>query len=487
MISHGPADPSRPSTTRHLDGLRGLAATIVFIQHNLSNFTWRLHDFGFGQSGKHYYFISLPFIRVFFNGGGAAVVIFFILSGYVLSVSHLRKLKSWSPSTSSNDIRTWRWSLLSAVFRRPVRLYLPPLVIAFMVALIIHIPGPIFIPTMVVSPHEGGLGAELVQFIVKSAKYFQPFQVHSNSVFTWYTYDIAIWTIPIELKGSILVFGLLGLLSLFGLRGAGAIRAAAIATTMIVIGGIMLSLSFKWSMACFLFGMAIAIVDVWDLDGRFFRALPSEHIRSAVLHVLFFGGWYLLSEPAHDGNPFTTYQTPGWKWLSTFIPKGYNQENYYRYWHSLGGLPFVYGTLRISWLRWLLSRKPILFLGEVSFMLYLVHLPLGEIFGVRINALFGGPVSEHLKGTFWDGSLPIPDIGPFGLSTRPLVCLSLSLAIYLFHAYYATEWIDKPAVRLSRKLAVKLRLQSDRAVPVQEPLLPMATVDSMQPMGRGVA
>ncbi|KAF2214452.1 hypothetical protein CERZMDRAFT_37444 [Cercospora zeae-maydis SCOH1-5] len=485
-MSHGPAESSKSSSTRHLDGLRGLAAIIVFIQHNLSNFTFGLHDFGFGQSGAHYNFVSLPFVRIFFNGGGAAVVIFFILSGYVLSVSSLRKLKSCSPSTSANDIRAFRWSLVSAVVRRPVRLYLPPLVIAFMVALTIHIPGPLFLPSGVLKPQEGGIVAELMHLIVKSAAFFQPFQVHSNHFFKWYTYDMAIWTIPIELKGSILVFGLLGLLSLFGLRGAGPKQAAVIAASMIGIGAIMLNLAFKWSMACFLFGMAIAIVDVWDLDGRIFRALPSERIPSIALHILFFGGWYLLSEPAHDGNPFTTYQTPGWMWLSTFIPQGYNQDNFYRYWHSLGGLPFVYGTLRISWLRWLLSRKPMLFLGEVSFMLYLVHLPLGEIFGVRINSILGGHVPEQLQGTFWDGSLAIPDIGPFGMSTRPVACLSISLLIYLFYAYYATEWIDKPAVRLSRKMAVKLRLQPDR-ISVQEPLLPMATVDSLQPIGRGVA
>lgn len=51
----------------YLDGLRGMAAVWVFIQHKMGG---GRHEFGFGQNGDQWYFVQLPVVRLFFGTGG---------------------------------------------------------------------------------------------------------------------------------------------------------------------------------------------------------------------------------------------------------------------------------------------------------------------------------------------------------------------------------------------------------------------------------
>jgi hypothetical protein len=69
-----PATPGRSSSTNFLDGLRGLAAVFVFIQHYVGGFDLNVHEHGFGENGN-YYIASLPVVRLIFSGGSAAVAI----------------------------------------------------------------------------------------------------------------------------------------------------------------------------------------------------------------------------------------------------------------------------------------------------------------------------------------------------------------------------------------------------------------------------
>ncbi|USW57943.1 hypothetical protein Slin15195_G112620 [Septoria linicola] len=197
---------------------------------------------------------------------------------------------------------------------------------------------------------------------------------------------MVMWTIPIELKGSFLVFCSLAFLTLVLRPGAGQRHAAIVAASLVCIAGILLQMCWKWSMACFLLGIVLAMFDAWPMDEGWWQALPQDAQKTAN-HGIFFLGWYLLCQPANTGNMSYSAETPGWKWLTSAIPSGYSADNYYRYWQSWGAFLFVYGILRISWLQQSLSRRPLLFLGEVSFMLYLVHLPMISILGFRLGNL----------------------------------------------------------------------------------------------------
>ena len=441
------AQSANRKSTAFLDGLRGLAALTVFIQHYGGNFSAGEHEFGFGQEG-HYTFVSLPFVRILWNGGNASVVIFFVLSGYVLSLGHLHRLHRGK----NEDTRR---SLLSAAVRRPIRLYLPALMVSAIYAVFLHIPGPLVLPVPWLAPQEN-LMAEVSIFIKSSFQFFNPFRAHDSELF-WYRYNMVMWTIPIELKGSILVFAILAALTWVS-AGRDPKRMILPAALLFFTAATMLQLCWLWSMASFLFGTMLAIIDVWKLDDVLLQRIPEE-LRPAILYSSFFAGWFLLSQPAHAGDISFSSHTPGWAWLTALIPAGYSASKYYRYWQSWGALLLVYPILRLDRLQGLLSVRPLRFLGRVSFMLYLVHLPLFRILGDRLQSLLGGGLAhDSLAGGFWDRTFAVPDIGPVGLSLRFLLCMMVMLPLTMLVSHH-TMWIDDTAIKLSKQAATKLGLE----------------------------
>ncbi|KAH6590319.1 hypothetical protein BASA50_001877 [Batrachochytrium salamandrivorans] len=99
---------SKSAKLLHYDGLRGLAAIWVFFIHYLSGTSKPLLDVLLG-----------------FQNWSASVPLFFILSGRVLSVSILR---------SGNNKQ-----LASAIIRRPFRLLIPMIILAFIDMFILHV------------------------------------------------------------------------------------------------------------------------------------------------------------------------------------------------------------------------------------------------------------------------------------------------------------------------------------------------------------
>ncbi|KAF5710019.1 acyltransferase 3 [Fusarium globosum] len=115
--------------TSYLDGLRGFASLLVFIHHHVlwaHNSAYSTIERSFGYKQQHD-FITLPFIRILFNGGHFGTAIFFVLSGYVLSIKTL-EFHNAPVQTSSTAVAN-KIQLIdhirSALVRRWFRLYLP--------------------------------------------------------------------------------------------------------------------------------------------------------------------------------------------------------------------------------------------------------------------------------------------------------------------------------------------------------------------------
>ncbi|RMZ91806.1 hypothetical protein DV736_g953, partial [Chaetothyriales sp. CBS 134916] len=431
-------DLVKKRSTAYLDGLRGLAALCVFTQHFLGG---NLQNHGFGEN-DNFYLISFPFIRVFWTGGGAAVAIFFVLSGFVLSQTSV-KLDHHGQQRDSKK------SLISAAIRRPIRLYLPCFAVGLIIALAKYLPWNIY-PELVFSPRRANIGVELLHWFKITVKYFNPFQRHGWK-FGVYEYVIILWTIPIELKGSYLIYAL-SAVGCFGM-----VSAEWAAFVMLSIAVIVLHFGW-WTGGCFIGGLVLTLNHLYNLDDTWiFRRFPSI-VKTVFVNFMFVVGWYLLSEPASDGNPEWSLDTPGWHYLTLLIPESYDRDGFYRFWHSYGAILLVWSSLHLNWLQWILSTRPLQYLGRVSFMLYAIHLPLMVCFGNRMSRAFG-TIPFMSEPVWWDNMLYVPDIGPMGLSLRWDFIWITQLAFTLAMAELTTRFIDDPSVRLGKWLVGKMGLK----------------------------
>jgi hypothetical protein len=151
--------------------------------------------------------------------------------------------------------------------------------------------------------------AEAVNWLAESIKFFNPFQAHGSSNHVWYSYDIVAWTIPVELKGSILIYGLTAVYAVNNLPLI--ISLPALATSYFVL----LHLG-EWTMACFMAGPILAIIDVSSQSESSITDHFTLRLRPIMWTLIFLTGYYLLCQPVHVGEPEYSLNTPGWHFLT---------------------------------------------------------------------------------------------------------------------------------------------------------------------------
>ncbi|KAF2157688.1 hypothetical protein K461DRAFT_273908 [Myriangium duriaei CBS 260.36] len=428
----GAPQPATPIA--YLDGLRGLAAVMVYFQHHVTSYYGDGAEIlkPYGHNGSHH-LAALPFIRIFVTGGSAAVMIFFVLSGYVLSRSALRMAR---------DGQSPNKSLLSALVRRPIRLFMPPACISIFCAISQQLP---FRPLGDGPPVHANIVAELWNWACELLKTFNPFIAHGPWI-QWFTYDPPVWTMAYEFNGSLLVFATVALYSrYFSAQG----RAIMFALTAVICW-----YTVHWAMPCFLIGVVLSQNDVAGLDQAFFKRLPPR-VASGIYHTCFFLGWFMLSMVRHE-EPADEHRIPAasqWQFLRSFVPSLYF-DNPWLPGNMIGAALVIYALLRLPWLQSFFNSLKRL--GKVSFAFYLVHVPFLWIVGNRFNRFLGQPVPEGGQQSMFDGILHVPDIGPPGFSTRYLIAQAVILPLTLAVSELAMVWFDEPAVTLSRAFANKV-------------------------------
>ncbi|KAF2788670.1 hypothetical protein K505DRAFT_285723 [Melanomma pulvis-pyrius CBS 109.77] len=374
-----PQKPQHP--TAWLDGLRGFAAFFVFIYH-FQHMFHKAYNFGYGsnEGNNDHWLIQLPIIRLIFTGG-PMVSIFWVLSGVSLSLKpiQLARSQSWDKFF---DV------LFSSVFRRMLRLYLPVFIVQFGV-LIATLLGFFNHAWDLSSAEEWPFGGtnekmhevkdtnleQIQDWIQTMWKFANPFRPSRPK------YDIHLWTIPLEFRNSIILFATLVGFSKLRPRIRIVLTWVLWAYCMLVNEG---------DVALFIAGMGIA--EYMLIQDEVAKQLPSAEATPSAPHkqstlirsawaVLCFIGLHLLSWPAWKYETSLGYTT-----MYNLTPRIFDSAE--MTWSRVGAAVFVIALCGSEVLRRPFQTPLAIYLGKISFPLYIIHGPINHILGIWFVELY---------------------------------------------------------------------------------------------------
>ena len=376
----GTRRPSQSTKPLHasasLDGLRGVASFGVFILH----FTYTFcndHDWVWGTREQDHYWFQLPFINAFWRGP-SLVACFFIISGYVLTIKPLRQIRA-------RPDEAFLQTMSSSIFRRGLRLYIPTLCATFVTMLLVWAGAFESARTsykdgtsvfMVEEPpyYVGNLTGQFDHWrnsIAPLVDLFHLDKVHSE-------YDPHLWTIPIEFRGSMLIF-------LFTVGICGLTTPIRIALEQVVI---IYCIRFgQEDIVLFFVGLHLAelhlllnafnesrqhsdsalpllaeTIDNEKLPPTTASPITRESRRSRVFYIfLFVLGLFLTGMPFIDGHGSYGYHY--------FL---YMCDHPY-FWQCFGPLLIIVAALLSPTIALLFTNSFAQYLGKISYALYIVH------------------------------------------------------------------------------------------------------------------
>ncbi|ELR04841.1 hypothetical protein GMDG_07066 [Pseudogymnoascus destructans 20631-21] len=415
--------------TAYLDGLRGFAAFLVYWQHHQ---LWahgalgpdKILENAFGYDNQ-YYFACLPFIRTFLTGGHFAVTVFFVISGYVLSAKPLALIQGGEYGRLGD-------TLASALFRRWMRLYIPVIVTTFLYMTSWHALG-----IWTDSDHQGTYGDELIKWY-RDLKNFT--FIFDGSGDPFFHYNGHVWSIPVEFKGSIVIYTSLLAFSRCRKNARLWCELGMIYYCMYIVDGSFFSM--------FLAGMLLCDLDLLAAKGelpRFFALF--EPWKELVFFNLFIISLYLGGVPSNSADISVLRASSGWYYLSFLKPQAvFNYKWFYLFFASVS---MVASVPQVPWLKTFFEMRFNLYLGRISYAFYLIHGPVMWTLGDRLYVAVGWYRDAHLRGVpGWVNLLPLPKAGPFfGFEFSFLVPHIIILPVTLWLAEVVTKTVDKPTVR----------------------------------------
>jgi peptidoglycan/LPS O-acetylase OafA/YrhL len=451
-------EPRKLHRTSFLDGLRGVAALIVVINHHCMNYKRYFQEpFTFGpyEEGEDpinfTHPMQLPILRIAITGG-AMVPIFFVISGYVLSFRLIKMIKN-------RQYEELGERLFSSAFRRPFRLFLPSVagIIIFQVTNELGW-NPMWEPSKLwLRPLPNVLWSILMMF---DAVWIVSPEKHG-------TYLQQLWTIPMEYFGSIVVF--VTLMTISRLRPF--MRLLSIVTPMVVC-----HVTGHWWASVFLAGVLIAELEPpqderverdtnledWQLDDfettnihrqlhlnqspKSDLSLIGEYLSNTfwltnLVMGLFIAGW---PEAHFDKDPFLSG-------LPLITPKHLTVDHVQVKWYWLGiaAVQIVWCIYKSPALQRIFTTKLALYLGDISYAIYIVHYHLTLSLGPRIH--------KYANGVFGM-------VDDRASHMTHFVAVVFELSVILFVAFWEADlfmrYVDRPCVRFAKWFEIQVRVQS---------------------------
>ncbi|KAI0017545.1 acyltransferase family-domain-containing protein [Xylariomycetidae sp. FL0641] len=326
----------KPHSTEYLDGVRGVASTIVFLLH-WSHMSFPSVNGGWGYKGNTSLWL-LPFLRLVYSGA-AMVAVFFVVSGFVLSHRFIRQMHR-------REYLDLFQGLTSLTFRRAIRLFVPAFV-SSVLTFACTCMGIVAAPRKVHGkPFEHGWAA-----------YLEFLDAESN-LWAWKTdafgfYNPQLWSVAVEFRGSMVIF-----LIVLGL-------AKTRAAVRLLVEGLLIVHSFghqRWDVALFVAGMSLAELEL--MLRKPWTRWKKVAINMALVLMLVFG-IFLSGYPREHPT-----KTPGYRWTKYVWPfTAYRR----RFWLAISAMLMVGATVFLPCVQAVFVTRPARYLGRISFALYLVH------------------------------------------------------------------------------------------------------------------
>ncbi|MCU6797397.1 acyltransferase [Paenibacillus sp. WQ 127069] len=342
----------------YLEGLRGLAALVVVICHFVGAFypalisgnAQEIHT----QRGWELFIAKSP-LNIFYNGN-FAVCIFFVLSGFVLTRHYFSNY-----SNQNNGIIT------SSAVRRYPRLLIPIFfsVLLVYVCMKLSLFGNVETSEFTYSTWWLGTFWKFDSTFIDVIKFsFYDVFISSNS-----KYNTVLWTMYYEFIGSFLVFAAALIIGKMKNRS--------------IIYCILILLFIKTYFLAFIFGLILSdIFSSVDLN----KKLVGKKTQVLLLMV----GIFLGSYPTLINVNGTLY---------SFLALNFVLSS--MFYHIIGAFFVLIVLLNSKRLQKILSLKPFLFLGKISFSMYLMHTIIIGTFScfvfIKIMHLFTYSVSVSIS------------------------------------------------------------------------------------------
>jgi len=383
----------------HLDGLRGFLALTIFVYHFIYCFSPYFITGGVsieqllsGRTTIYSVFAFTP-LNLLYNSG-LAVDFFFVLSGYVLSFTYFLK----------QDLQIIQQNTIKRYFR----LAIPVLALCLLVW-ICHRLNLIYRDPI---PRNDFNSGWLQGLMPDYLSFLEVLRFSLLNVFGGDSrYCSVLWTMHIELVGSLLVFVVL--------LTTHKISSKRKKLTVFILFFI---INVFWNdilYSSFILGMIICFLQI---NSKKYLAVAGSAYTKIFLLLT---GLYLASFPFIKDGTILNKTIYG----IIFIKNIANlQEHYY----ILASCLLLMLILNSEKIKYFFSSKPFTFLGKISFGLYLIHLPLIFVISTRIYRFF-------YKYFFDAVNIPLT----FVIS---LVCLfAFSWLFYRFIDYYAIKWASQIA------------------------------------------
>ncbi|WP_445115190.1 acyltransferase family protein [Acinetobacter sp. WZC-1] len=362
------------------ESIRGLACLAVVFSHLSLSFFPYLHHFeatDVANNALIYAIHHSPF--AFWYSGTAAVYVFFVLSGFVLSYAILK-----DPAKVRNKIS-------NMMVKRYPRLMIPALVSCVLTWLVFSL----------VKIDSGPVNSWLKIYITQD--FTLKHAVYEGTIGSFFFAESdtnwVLWTMTIELLGS---FALFLLIYLYQLK-----------KILFLIGSVAVAcLTWYWRGEGFSLGVLSFIAGIYIY-------LYGRRLSLSVAAPMLLFGLYLAG--AHNSSE-------SYGWIYRLMG-----ERTYEYCNFFAGILIVYSILMSRQLSAQLDRKPLIWLGKLSFSVYLLHLLLIYLVCLPVfNALLA--------------------IGMHYVSAAVLASV-LSILVMLLSADVYSRLVDQFAIDFSNRLA----------------------------------